>query len=539
MKKPLISLVLALFIPLFSGCSKNYKHAYVDRTKIITEIKNTEEKPRLLVNLDGDHWNNYLNKLSKKEDLNDNDVKELVSWYTNTDITDLMFNIFDQCSNTKTDVMTFRGDMYKNGVQGSNIKDYSFFEWNYKIIEEKGIDAFELWFNECRNNNINPWITIRMNDCHGSEDADSIFRGDLFFKAKQNEWMLGKNYGHQRICLNYEIKEVRDYFLNYIKEQITHYDVYGLELDFLREIYCFDYIQSDNEKIVGIMNGFISEVNDIRKEAEDKWGHEIKLTARMCRDIEQAYVFGFDVKTWDKQNLVDSITMTPRGESCDSAMPLAYWKEQLPNTEIYAGIETNVLKSDGISHATAEVVNAYAAQYLTAGADGIYLFNYYKTSPTGKRSDEVFSSFKSIGDVLNSNRRHIVTYQDTTPKDYEPYSPLPIKLKFNKKVSLDIETGLIPENRKVAVIIGTDSKKISKFRVNLNNSELSYVGETKIHGSSGGDLTTEDAYAPVGTNLYLFECSLTKFENNVQKLGFVSTHLFAKHITYIELSIAS
>lgn len=537
MKKILVS-ILAFSISLISCSNKStYKYPFKNKIPEIKDLSFSCENPSLLVNLDGDHWNNWLNNLSKKEDLSEEDLKEYVSWYRNTNITDLMFNIFDQSSNTKTNVLSFRGDMYKNGVKGSASVDYSFYEWNYKIIEEKSIDVFDIWFEECKKNNINPWISIRMNDCHNSSDESYFARGDLFYEAKDKGWFIGENYGYFKTCLNYEVKEVRDYFLNYINEQLFHYDVHGIELDFLREIYCFDYLHKDPNYIVGIMNNFMSEVYNVVLDAETKWGHKINVSVRLPRDLEQAFAFGFDALFWDKNELVDSITISPRWESCDSAMPVNYWKNKLPNTKIYAGLESLILSPNNKNQATCEVVNGYAAQYLSAGADGIYLYNYNKGSKTNKRSDEVFNSFKNVEEAINSNRRHIVTYQDLVPDAYEPYKPLPIEVNKKKDKCLDIETGLIPNNKIITVKIGLKSKITEKFHIKLNNSSLEFVGETIIYGSSGGDLITENAYAPEDSFIYEFKSTTNVFKSNIQKLTFENKDRSKAFVQYIEIDV--
>ena len=518
-------LFISIFPIILAACGKSYSVPYVDRTKIITEIDNIDEKPSLLVNLDGDHWNYYLNDLSKKEDLNEDDLKEIVHWYINTDITDLLFNILDQSSNTKTDAMSFRGDMYTDGVEGSAPVDYSFFEWNYKIIKEKNIDVFDIWFKECRANNINPWLSLRMNDRHESGEETSIFRGDLFYKAKANGWMLGEDYGGYSTCFNYEVKEIRDVFLAYIKEQLLHYDVYGIELDFIREIYCFDYMHKDSAYICDIMNDFMRQVNLARNEAEEKWGHEVKVSVRLPRDLEQAYTFGFDALTWNNEKIIDSITVTAR-EMCDSAIPIAYWKEKLPNIDINAGLESKLCLNVPGGQVTPEVVNGYASQYLTAGADGIYLFNYYKMSKVSPRSDEIFNSFKTIGGILNSNRRHVVSNQDLAPKGYDLYKPLPLEVNSSNESKMNVETGLIPDGKKMSLIIGLSQEIPHQFSVRINGAPLSPKGLTKVFNI--GEI-----------NFYLFEGENIEFGTNVQALSFKSNYSSPAIVEYIEIGVSN
>ena len=517
---------------------EDYKVKYEDKTVILNGLEAVSDKERFIVNLDDNHWNNWLNGLCKNGEVTEDTLNEYVEWYAGTDVTDLLFNIFCQASDTPSDVFTFCGDLYLRTEQDGKPVDNSFHQCFHDIYYKYGIDLFETWFAKCREEGINPWISIRMNDCHEPDNEVSFLRGDLFYTARDNGWMIGDEYGYYHICLNYAVPEVRQLMLDYIKEQLMRYDVYGLELDWMREIYCFDYLHADNTEIVGIMNGFMRDVKDIVKTAEEKWGHGILISARLPRDIEQAKVFGFDAKTWAQEKLVDSITVTPRWATCDSAMPINDWKTQLPGIEIYAGIETLVNQQNDFSGATPEIVNGYMAQYLTAGADGIYLFNYMKTSPESERSDVVFNSFGSVDEVINSSRRHVVTYQDMAPSGYEIYHPLGKNLFCHRHYQLPIETGVIPEGSKVKLILGfADEIKADKITVTCGGKECAFVGETEITGGTENDLGGGLPYMPDGTKTYEFSVDISNFVSNVQQVEITNLGVLPIKLDYAEFDV--
>ena len=64
----------------------------------------------------------FLTSLAENGTFDDGSINSYVMEYADTDITDLLFCIFCQTSNTPTDVMTFRGDLYgqteRSGGQG-------------------------------------------------------------------------------------------------------------------------------------------------------------------------------------------------------------------------------------------------------------------------------------------------------------------------------------------------------------------------------------------------------------------------------------
>lgn len=517
---------------------EDYNVQYEDKTVVLNGLEAVSDKRRFIANLDDNHWNNWLNELCRNGEVTKEKLNEYVEWYAGTDITDLMFNIYCQTSDTPSDVFSFCGDLYLRTEQDGKPIDYSFHQCFHDIYYKYDIDLFELWFDKCREEGMNPWISVRMNDCHEPDAEVSFLRGDLFYTARDNGWMIGDEYGYFHTCLNYAVPEVRQLMLDYIEEQLLRYDVYGLELDWMREIYCFDYLHADNGEIVGIMNGFMRDVNKIVAAAEGKWGHDIQISARLPRDIEQAKVFGFDAKAWAQEKLVDSITVTPRWATCDSAMPINNWKTELPGIEIYAGIETLVNQQNDFSGATPEIVNGYMAQYLTAGADGIYLFNYMKTAPESKRSDVVFNSFGSVNEVINSSRRHVVTYQDMAPEGYEPYHPLGKNLFCRRTYPLPVETGVIPEGSKVKLILGFD-KEIDpdKITVTCGGEACAFVGETEVAGGEESNLGGGLPYMPDGTKVYEFSATVNDFAANVRQVEITNLGVMPVKLDYAEFDV--
>ena len=95
-----------------------------------------------------------------------------------------------------------------------------------------------------------------MNDCHPKPLFLDEKIGHFKKTALDNGWMLGEDYGYFWSCYNYRFKQVRNIFLSYIEEQLSMYDVFGLELDFMREIQCFQYLTDNMDECTEIMNGF-------------------------------------------------------------------------------------------------------------------------------------------------------------------------------------------------------------------------------------------------------------------------------------------
>ncbi len=468
---------------------QKYEHPFVNK---ITETKGLDavaDRSRLLVNADDSHWWGFWNTLAENKTFDEDSLNAYVMQYADSGVTDLLFNIFGQSSDTPTQVLTFRGDLYGRTEQHGNPVDYGNYMGLNELYNKQKIDIFAVWIEKCREVGIRPWLSLRMNDCHDPDEAASQLRGELFYTAEENGWTIGEEYGYYRHCVNYAVPEIRKLMLDYTREQLLRYDVFGIELDFMREIYCFDYLHADNDEIVAIMNDYLRDTAKIVGEAEKKWGHEIRLCVRMMRDIEQCKVYGFDVLTWCEEGLVDAITVTPRFSSNDSGMPIADWKKRCPRVEIWAGAETLVNTNAKGCCASAEVVRGYGAQYLTAGADGLYLFNYMSSGTVGDREREVYDTCGSLAEILKHPRRHILTYQDTAPQGYEPYDPLPVKLKKNRTAALQIETGHIPDGSEVTVFLGL-SKELPADRLPtlaVNGKACSPGERGEVYGRSEAD----------------------------------------------------
>ena len=258
----------------------------------------------------------------------------------------------------------------------------------------------------------------------------------------------------------------------------------------MREIYCFDYKNADAGEIAGIMNQYMRDTAAVVKEAEEKWGHDIKLSVRLMRDLDQCYAYGFDPLTWCEEGLVDAICVTPRWASNDSAMPIADWKARCQGAEIWAGVETLVNTNAKGCCASAEAARGYGAQYLTAGADGLYLFNYMTSPPgVGVREKEVYDTCGSLDEILKHPRRHVVTYQDTCPDGWEPYDPLPLKVKAGGTAALAVETGYIPDGAKVSVYLGLDQEldDPASLTVAVGENLLRNDGPSEVYGRAESD----------------------------------------------------
>ena len=537
-----VACAVILAVPVLQAAKpllpERYAHPFENKIAATEGLSMAKKEAKLIVNADDSHWWGFWNTLAEEGRFDEESLNEYVQNYADSGVTDLLFNIFCQSSDVPTDVLTFRGDLYGQTEQNGKPVDYSSYRGLNAFYNEHNVDIFGVWIDRCREAGVRPWISLRMNDCHDPDEETSPLRGELFYTARENGWMIGGEYGYFRNCFNYAVPEIRQLMLDYTKEQLGRYDVYGLELDFMREIYCFDYLHADTDEIVEIMNGYLRDTAEIVREAEQKWGHEILLGVRLMRDYEQCRAYGFDPAAWCAEGLVDCITVTPRFSSNDSAMPIAAWKAACPGAEIFAGVETLVNTNEKGCCASADVVRGYGAQYLTAGADGLYLFNYMSSGDVGDREREAYDTCGSLEEILKHPRRHVVTYQDTVPEGWEPYDPLPLKLRAGKPGTVAVETGYIPDGARVDVYVGLDRPLAEDelLTLTLNGGKCAFEGEAEVYGrSENGGADVPQGYCRTDCFIYRFSAGNAAGLPNLQTLTFTGDRRVK--VTYLELGV--
>ncbi len=383
-------------------------------------------------------------------------LDDLVREYKSENVSDIVLNCNAQGSVSPSKVFTYLGDKYERTVEFGLPVDYKekpIVKVLYKL-KQLNFDAYGYCVKKFREEGLTTWLSVRMNDCHYHHFDFSELRDDFFYEAKEKGWFVGeKEYGtYFGRGYNYAIPEVREKFLEYIEEQITRYDVDGLELDYTREILCFDFKKEPNCST--IMTEFIGRVKEIVKSAEKKYGHTIKIMLRTIRDMDDSKRHGVDTVELAKHGLIDVVVPSPRFITVDTGMEIDKWVNAMKpfGVSVYPALEAQHI--EGIPNNT-ETVKAQTVQFTDMGADKIYLFNYFFHSPwIGKEEcKEMYRLAGSVAESRKGVRRHIITFQDDMFGITEnPWHPLP--KGFVIKASLDVITGKISKNAKVKAFVG-------------------------------------------------------------------------------------
>ncbi|MBN1343562.1 MAG: hypothetical protein JXQ73_12815 [Phycisphaerae bacterium] len=324
-------------------------------------------------------------------------------------------------------------------------------------LDKKGIDPYAVWIERCRKWGISPWISMRMNDCHENDNVKSYLHSTFWVKHPEY-WRGGTGYFAR--CFNFGIKEVYDYHMALVREYLERYDLDGLELDWMRECFCFK--PGEEAKGRGVLTDFMKETRRLANERGAKRGRPIKIAARVPAAPEASIGMGLDGVGWAKEGLVDMLIPTARWATADFDIPIDQWRKLLGDAAkrvmLAAGMEIRIQPYPGATAimSTRETLRGFSAAMLERGADQVYLFNHMDRDPSVP-SEEYLAQFREAGrleTVVDKPRRHVVTYRDISPPEKPFPSALPAGVKAGSPARFSIYIGPQPKSGKVVVRVG-------------------------------------------------------------------------------------
>ena len=366
------------------------------------------------------------------------------------------------------------------------------------FYQREGKTIISFLMEHARDFGMRPWASLRMNDIHEASAEDSLLFSDFYRNNRHmNRVSHREPSSYYDYALDYHYPEVREYYLTLIQEVLETFDVDGLELDFMREIYSFG-IGREYEGIE-VMNAFMREVYAVVKTAEAHWGHPVKIAVRVPDKPEKALRLGFDVFDWVDAGIVDLLVVTPRWSSIDNDLPIDLWKRMMrgKNVEIAAGLEILIdaynRRPRKMQGNTFETAIASCANFFSQGADAIYLFNYMDTIQEEHEfpfiaDHAAYHKFMEIaGDYqacIAEDRHHVVTYNDVYAIGEDGKKQLPVRLWGEKGnpppfSAVRVVTGEVPADRKIQIILGVEPEDADKYEnliVYLNAKRCRFVG---------------------------------------------------------------
>ena len=348
-------------------------------------------------------------------------------------------------------------------------------------LDRQGVDYPARFITRCRERGISPWISLRMNDVHENDNLDHPFHGALW---RQERYFRGGG-GYFGRGLDYAHPEVRDAYRALIEETVRRYDLDGLELDFMREPYLF--APGAEQEGAEILRRWLQDIRRLTDEAARERGRPIRLGVRVPSRVEVALGWGLDAVGWAEEGLVDLVVATPRWSTLEYDMPLDEWREALEASGVTLAGGLEILHRPvpgGVAMSvTPEHAAGAATGVLNAGADAVYLFNYFGSlagsaqwQPDKYRT--TLRAMSSLEAVSALPRRHAVTWRDITGPQEAYRAPLPAE---GESLSFQLATGPRPaEGAQVMLRVQTaDSPVTPTAAVNDIPCELP---ERTVHG---------------------------------------------------------
>ena len=381
-------------------------------------------------------------------------LKEFIYQYKGTDITDFVMNVNGTVSTFPSKVLESFSDKYTAKSENGFPVDYTdtYAKSAYNLFVKENTDMYSVWIEALREVGISPWISVRMNDCHDNFENTSIRKSSQVEKHPEFWRTPYRTPDYFGKCLNYALPEVSKMMLDYISEALERYDVDGLELDFMREMVLFVPGHEECNIITEFMKSVKSRITD----AEQKYGHKIKLSVIVATEPEVCFEAGLDVKKWAELGLIDMVCIIPRWETITTNVPIEFWKSILGKTPLSVGQQILVMSYRGGYWPMSNLAMAYGQAYssISRGADCVYLYNYMDGLDPGleiychdtaiRRHQEEFLKNLNESVLRVCERRFPLTFNDYlnywSPTAYS----LPIEFKENEQPyfrTLRISTG--------------------------------------------------------------------------------------------------
>ncbi|MBN2307978.1 MAG: family 10 glycosylhydrolase [Candidatus Hydrogenedentes bacterium] len=254
---------------------------------------------------------------------------------------------------------------------------------------DQGTDPLEIVVDFCREHDIEVFWSMRMNDIHDGWGA--WYSPHLFPKLKEEhpEYLMGtaenRPVNGSWTAVDYGCPEIRDLAFRFIEEVCRNYDVDGVQLDFFRHLTYFRAHamgQPVGQEELDMMTDLIRRVRDMADEVAVEKGHPILISVRVPDSVELCRAVGFDIERWMQEDLIDILTVSGyfRLNPWETTVALAHHYD-VPVWPCLS--ETRERDAEAKkARASLECYRARAMNAWNAGADGIYMFNYFNpTSP--------------------------------------------------------------------------------------------------------------------------------------------------------------
>lgn len=257
---------------------------------------------------------------------------------------------------------------------------------------DAGTDPVREVVSWCKTNRFEVFVSLRVNDTH-DQGTDQTKVGPPYaypgnalfspFKIQHPEFLMG-SYKKRPPSGNWSAVDfthaaVRDRFFRMCRDICTHYDIDGLDLDFMRHIQLFRSVAwggvaSPAER--AMMTETLRQIRGAAEEAGRARGRPILLSVRVPDSVPYCNDVGIDIETWLKEGLVDMVS----GTSYFQLNPWTYLVALCRpyGVRAYASLdESRLPESPVLRRSDKATYRARAMAARRAGVDGVSYFNRF------------------------------------------------------------------------------------------------------------------------------------------------------------------
>lgn len=310
--------------------------------------------------------------------------------------------------------------------------------------------ATDLIVEACHNKKMEVWGSLRMNDLHDA--TCDLHETNDPLKAQHPEYLIGRTEDRDlpkelverflRTAFNFELAEVRQHRLDFIKRNAAAHDFDGYELDFTRFIWSLPL--GRERELASVLTDFIREVRFVLNTIGTGRRRPYTLIVHVMDSVDTSLLLGQDVEAWLSEGLVD-VLIVGMG-SMPFTLRLDRWKAlgECYGVRIYPSLNARPLvrldrQRTHRGSAWNEYIRAAAAWWWYNGADGIYLFNLFTHEDVWRLEKKlVYAPLKEIGDpnaLAGKNKLYGIEPLEAAGmfSQGSEASPLPIPLDIHER----------------------------------------------------------------------------------------------------------
>ena len=306
------------------------------------------------------------------------------------------------------------GDIH--GRRYENAATYHHTE-NIRRMEERGEDPQAALIERGRELGLAVYASLRINDNHfdGAQISDlaGLHHTEMTELRRQHpQWLLGDRTSEWfALSWDLSIPEVRQHRLDHLREICKRHDWDGVELDWQRppfhlpadEAYRLRYTLTDLQRAA----------RELTREIGARRGRPLHLAVRVAGTLQSCADIGYDLPAWIEQDLCDVVI--PAGAAAtDPSLDISAFVELCKprGVAVYGGFDGGLpgpwVGPEVAAYKERLRTRAIASRYWTAGADGLYAFNWHADK---ERRRELLTQIGSVKSLRGTDKIYAATHR--------------------------------------------------------------------------------------------------------------------------------